>query len=79
MVDEGGMGMGASIRELDVIELAVAAGRWPAGTRATVLEVFADGALVEIADERGHTLDMVSLPWSVLLPVPIADQRRLVV
>jgi hypothetical protein len=71
--------MAESIRELDVVELAVEAGRWPAGTRATVLEVFADGALVEIADDRGHTLEMPSLPWSALRPMRVADQRRLLV
>jgi hypothetical protein len=73
------MSMDTSIRELDIVELVVEAGRWPAGTRATVLEVFADGPLVEIADERGHTLEMLSLPWSGLRAVRIADQRRLVV
>lgn len=70
---------GAHICELDVVELVVEAGRWPAGTQATVLAVFADGALVEIADERGHTLDMPTLPWSALRPIPVTEQRRLAV
>jgi hypothetical protein len=70
---------GAHIRELDIVELATEVGRWPAGVRATVLEVFADAALVEIADDRGHTLETMSLPWAALRPVRVADQRRLAV
>jgi len=73
------MRMAESIRELDVVELAVESGRWPAGTCATVLEAFSDGALVEVADDRGHTLEMLSLPWSALRPMRVADQRRLLV
>jgi hypothetical protein len=71
--------VGADIRELDVVEFTVEAGRWPAGTRATVLEVLAAGALVEIDDDRGHTLELLSLPWDAVRPVRAADQGRLAV
>ena len=45
---------------LDVVELKVDSGRWPAGTIGTVVEADADQALVEISDDRGHGLDFVS-------------------
>jgi hypothetical protein len=51
---------------LDVVELKVASGRWPAGTIGTVVETDADTALVEISDDRGHGLDFVSLPHDAL-------------
>jgi hypothetical protein len=55
------------IKVLDVVELAAASGRWPKGTRGTVLEVFgAEAALVEVVDDRGHTLDDLELPLDVL-------------
>jgi len=57
------------IAQLDVVELGVQTGRWPAGTQGTVLERGDDAALVEIADERGHTLEVVS--------VPVAGLRRI--
>ena len=49
-----------------VVALKVASGRWPAGTEGTVVETFEDGAMVELVDERGHTLDLLSLPYDVL-------------
>ena len=39
--------------ELDVVELTADTGRWPAGTPGF--------ALVEIADDRGRTLDMLDI------------------
>jgi hypothetical protein len=51
---------------LDVVELKVDSGRWPAGTIGTVVETDADKALVEISDDRGHGLDFVSLPHDAL-------------
>jgi hypothetical protein len=53
---------------LDVVELKVDSGRWPAGTIGTVVEADADHALVEISDDRGHGLDFVSLPHDALAP-----------
>ena len=55
---------------LDVVELTAASGRWPKGTRGTVLELFgSEAALVEVADDRGHTLDELELPVDVLKTV----------
>jgi len=51
---------------LEVVELKVDSGRWPAGTIGTVVEADADKALVEISDDRGHGLDFVSLPHDAL-------------
>jgi hypothetical protein len=51
---------------LDVVQLIADAGRWPAGTVGTVVEADARTVLVEIADERGHALDFVSLPHDAL-------------
>jgi hypothetical protein len=53
---------------LDVVELKVDSGQWPAGTIGTVVEADSDQALVEISDERGHGLDFVSLPHGALAP-----------
>lgn len=80
-ITDGSMkGTDPEIRELDVVELAVDVGRWSAGTHATVLEMFGDGAvMVEIADERGHTLEMLSLPGAILRPVRVPGQGRLAV
>ncbi|MGZ4170853.1 MAG: DUF4926 domain-containing protein [Solirubrobacteraceae bacterium] len=50
---------------------------WAAGTVGTVVEALDKGAVVEIADEHGHTLDMLSLPYAALEPRPPTDQQRL--
>jgi hypothetical protein len=55
---------------LSIVELRVESGRWPAGTLGAVVEVLDQGALVEISDERGHTLDVLALPHHVLGPIP---------
>ena len=44
------------MKELDVVELRAASGRWPAGTVGTVLELLDAAALVEISNEHGHAL-----------------------
>jgi hypothetical protein len=69
----------AQIKELDVVELTADAGRWPAGTVGTVVETFPSSALVEIADERGHSEDFVTLPFDVLRPVQVQDQKQLTI
>jgi hypothetical protein len=61
----------------DVVQLAVATGRWPRGTTGTIVEAGASGALVEIDDDRGHTLDYVSVPYEALEPFPTLRQERL--
>ncbi len=65
-----------ALRPLDVVELLTECGRWPVGTTGTVLEISPEGALVEIADERGHTLDLLTLPTSALaVPAPAGTGR----
>jgi hypothetical protein len=54
------------IGQLDVVRLKEAVGPWPAGTEGTVVEVYDDGALVEIANADGETLDMVSALYGAL-------------
>lgn len=49
------------IRENDVIGLREAVGAWPAGTIGAVVSERGDAKLIEIADERGQMLDLISL------------------
>jgi hypothetical protein len=66
------------LKALDVVELTVACGRWPPGTPGTVLELFGSkAALVEISDDRGHTLDEVELPLGALRKLSKPTQQRL--
>jgi hypothetical protein len=44
-----------------------------------VVETRDSVALVEIADDRGHTLDIVELPKAVLRPLAIPHQEHLAV
>jgi hypothetical protein len=63
---------------LSIVELRVESGRWAAGTRGTVVEVLDQGALVEISDDRGHTLEVLALPYDVLRAVaPTRQQEQL--
>ena len=55
---------------LDVVELLVDSGRWPAGTVGTVVEADDGLALVEISDDRGHGLDFISVPHHTLASRP---------
>jgi hypothetical protein len=55
---------------LDVVELLVDLGRWPAGTIGTVVEADEQLALVEISDDRGHALDFISVPHRALAASP---------
>ena len=55
---------------LDVVELRVDSGRWPAGTIGTVVEANDELALVEISDDRGHALDFISVPHNAVASAP---------
>ena len=57
------------IREIDVVALTQVVGKWPVGTRGAVVIDFGDDKMVEIANDRGETLD---------LPVVSADKLELV-
>lgn len=50
------------IGEIDVVVFAKAVGKWPAGTRGTVVHDFGDDKMVEIANDRGETLDLPVIP-----------------
>ncbi|MEA2222580.1 MAG: hypothetical protein QOH83_956, partial [Solirubrobacteraceae bacterium] len=61
--------------ELDVVELLAESGRWPAGAVGTVVEASDAAALIEIADDRGHAIDFVSVPHDALRSLD-ADATR---
>jgi hypothetical protein len=63
-----------ALRLHEVVELRADSGRWPVGTIGTVVETFAAGAMVEIADEDGHTLDLIALPYAALRPAEPPEQ-----
>lgn len=55
-----------------------ASGSWPWGTEGTVLELFgSEAALVEISDDRGHTLEELELPIGTLRIVGRPPQQQL--
>jgi hypothetical protein len=49
------------------VELAADIGRWPAGTSGTLVETFPREGFVEIVDETGTTLDIVTALYAELL------------
>ncbi len=46
----------------DIIELTTEIGRWPVGTRGTVVDKFAGGVRVELVGPDGSTLDLLDVP-----------------
>lgn len=61
---------------LSIVELRVESGRWPVGTLGTVVEALDQGALIEISDERGHTIEVLALPYDVLRSVASTQQQE---
>jgi hypothetical protein len=57
-----------AIGELDYVELLEEVGRWPAGTRGTVVDERGQHKQVEISESEppGATLDLISVPESRL-------------
>ena len=51
----------------DEVELKVAGGRWDAGTKGTVVDVFSAGVIVEVADDDGKT-ERLDLPFEAVGP-----------
>jgi hypothetical protein len=49
-----------AIRENDVVEFLYPAGKWPAGTSGTVVSERGENRLIEISDDQGQMLDLVS-------------------
>ena len=52
---------------LDVVELREPRGAEPAGAVGAVVEVFSTEALVELADEHGRTVEVLTAPYEALL------------
>ncbi len=52
--------------QVDVVELREARGDWPVGTVGTVVEASDDEALVEIVDDDGRTLELLTVPYDSL-------------
>jgi hypothetical protein len=55
-----------TIGEIDVVELLESVNGWPAGTSGTVVHDFGDMKMIEIANERGETLDLPTVPVAKL-------------
>lgn len=50
-----------AIGEIDVVELLDTVGKWPAGTSGTVVDEHGEHKLIEISDDQGVTLDLISV------------------
>jgi hypothetical protein len=50
-----------AIGEIDVVELLDQVGKWPAGTRGTVVDEHGEWKQLEIADHQGVMLDLISV------------------
>ncbi len=50
-----------AIGEIDVVELRDSVDGWPAGTTGTVVHDLGEWKQIEISDNRGVTLDLVSV------------------
>jgi hypothetical protein len=49
---------------------------WEAGTRGVIVDAFEDKAIIEIADRRGHTLDLLTLPYSAVTVFKHPEQEH---
>ncbi|HEV7483729.1 MAG TPA: hypothetical protein VGO13_11595 [Solirubrobacterales bacterium] len=54
------------IREFDFVELLDPIDGWPAGTRGAVVDEIGESRQIEIADDRGQMLDLISASESRL-------------
>jgi hypothetical protein len=61
---------------LDVVELRKARGSQPAGTAGAVVELLENEALIEIADENGTTVELLTVPYEELRVRPSAEPAR---
>jgi hypothetical protein len=52
--------------ELRNVKLRYPCDRWPAGTPGVIVDAFRDDATIEISDEEGRTLDLLTLPYETL-------------
>jgi hypothetical protein len=63
--------------ELRRAELTEPWGRWPAGTQGFMVDAFEDEAVLEVMDQHGATLDMLSAPYSILVLHERSEQTHL--
>jgi hypothetical protein len=54
------------IRENDPVALREQIGKWPAGTLGAAVDIYDGAALVEIVDDNGRTLDLLTVPNELL-------------
>ena len=55
-----------AIHEHDFVALRHQTGRWPAGTTGTVVSEQGEQRLIEVSDDQGVMLDLISQPESRL-------------
>ncbi len=51
---------------LSRVELTADAGGWPAGTTGTLVQTFPREGFVEIVDDDGRSLDILTVPYTAL-------------
>lgn len=51
-----------AIRENDVVGFTRPIGRWPKGMQGTVVSEHGVDKLIEVSDDRGQMLDLISVP-----------------
>lgn len=61
--------------EHELVRFLTESGRWPVGTIGTVVEADDTTVLIEVADDRGHALDFVSLTHESLAPATDVPAR----
>jgi hypothetical protein len=50
-----------AIGEMDVVQLLDQVGEWPAETQGTVVDELGEWKQIEISDEQGQMLDLISV------------------
>jgi hypothetical protein len=60
-----------------VVELRCEAGGWPAGTSGTVVHAYAEEGVVEVSDDNGCSLDLLTLRYSDITVVWAAPRDPL--
>jgi hypothetical protein len=63
-------------QELDVVVFTEKVGRWPAGTKGTVVDLVPENGLVEISDDASDALDLIMVPFVKLNVVWSAERER---
>ncbi len=64
-------------RELSQVELRCASGPWGVGTHGVIVDAFESDAIIEIADEDGRTLDLLTLPYHAFTVLDSGHQEQM--